>query len=74
MSLWSDFLANDKRTIHKWKHYFPAYERHFKDYVYKPVTFIEIGCVGEHQNKLCRLHLSARPDFLSYFGDSALSL
>ncbi len=44
MSLWSDFLANDKKTIHKWKHYFPAYERHFKDFVYKPVTFIEIGC------------------------------
>jgi hypothetical protein len=44
MSLWSDFLTNDKRIIHKWKHYFPIYERHFKDFVYKPVTFIEIGC------------------------------
>ena len=44
MTLWSDFLTNDKRIIHKWKHYFPIYERHFKDFVYKPVTFIEIGC------------------------------
>lgn len=44
MSLWSDALNNDKRIIHKWKHYFPIYERHFKDFVYKPVTFIEIGC------------------------------
>lgn len=44
MALWSDFLTNDKRIIHKWKHYFPIYERHFKDFVYKPVTFIEIGC------------------------------
>jgi hypothetical protein len=46
MNLWSDFLTNtsDKRTINKWKHFFPAYERHFKDFVYKPVTFIEIGC------------------------------
>ena len=44
MTLWSDFLTNDKRVIHKWKHYFPIYERHFKDFVYKPVTFIEIGC------------------------------
>jgi hypothetical protein len=44
MTLWSDFLNNDRRTIHKWKHYFPIYERHFKDFVYKPVTFIEIGC------------------------------
>ena len=44
MNLWSDFLTNDKRVIHKWKHYFPIYERHFKDFVYKPLTFIEIGC------------------------------
>jgi hypothetical protein len=44
MTLWSDFLTNDKRLIHKWKHYFPIYERHFKEFVYKPVTFIEIGC------------------------------
>lgn len=44
MTLWSDFLNNDKMVIHKWKHYFPAYERHFKDFVYKPVTFMEIGC------------------------------
>jgi SAM-dependent methyltransferase len=44
MSLWSDFLTNDKRTIHKWKHYFPIYERHFKEFVGKSVTFIEIGC------------------------------
>ena len=44
MSLWSDFLTNDQRIIHKWKHYFPIYERHFRDYVYKTVTIVEIGC------------------------------
>ena len=44
MNLWSAFLTNDGRLIHKWKHYFPIYERHFRDFVYKPVTFIEIGC------------------------------
>jgi hypothetical protein len=44
VSLWSDFLTNDQRLIHKWKHYFPIYERHFRDYVNKTVTFIEIGC------------------------------
>jgi hypothetical protein len=27
----------------KWKHYFPIYERHFCDFVYKPVTVLEIG-------------------------------
>lgn len=44
MNLWADFLNNDKRVIHKLKNYFPIYERHFKDFVYKPVTVIEIGC------------------------------
>jgi hypothetical protein len=44
MTLWSDVLHHKKRVIHKWKHYFPIYERHFKEFVYKPVTFIEIGC------------------------------
>jgi hypothetical protein len=44
MNLWADFLTNDQRPIHKWKHYFPIYERHFKEWIYKPVTFIEIGC------------------------------
>jgi SAM-dependent methyltransferase len=44
MTLWSDFLDNDERLIHKWKHYFPAYERHFADFVDKTVTFLEIGC------------------------------
>jgi cephalosporin hydroxylase len=44
MNLWSDFLTNNERLIHKWKHYFPIYERHFSRYVYRPLTFIEIGC------------------------------
>ena len=44
LNLWSSFLTNDGRLIHKWKHYFPIYERHFRDFVYKPVTFMEIGC------------------------------
>jgi SAM-dependent methyltransferase len=44
MSLWSDFLTNKQRAIHKWKHYFPAYETHFARFVNRPITFIEIGC------------------------------
>jgi 23S rRNA U2552 (ribose-2'-O)-methylase RlmE/FtsJ len=44
-SLWSDFLANNnQRVIHKWKHYFPVYERHFGRFVNTDVVFIEIGC------------------------------
>jgi 23S rRNA U2552 (ribose-2'-O)-methylase RlmE/FtsJ len=44
MSLWSDFQTNTKRPIHKWKHYFPAYERHFSRFVNTDVLMIEIGC------------------------------
>lgn len=44
MNLWADFLTNDKRSIHKWKHYFPAYEQHFHRFVNRSVVFWEIGC------------------------------
>ena len=44
MNLWSNFLRHDQRLIHKWTHYFPAYERHFARYVDRPVLLIEIGC------------------------------
>jgi SAM-dependent methyltransferase len=30
--------------VHKWKHYFPAYERHFSRFVHQPVRLLEIGC------------------------------
>jgi hypothetical protein len=43
LNLWADFLTNDARVIHKWKHYFPIDERFFRDFVYKTVTFLEIG-------------------------------
>ena len=43
MNLWADFLTNDARVVWKWKHYFPIYERHFHDFVYKSVTLLEIG-------------------------------
>jgi hypothetical protein len=44
MSLWTHFLANDGRSIHKWRHYFPIYERHFGLYVNRPLTMLEIVC------------------------------
>jgi SAM-dependent methyltransferase len=44
MSLWQDFLTNDQRPVHKWKHYFPVYERHFGRFVNSDVVLIEIGC------------------------------
>ena len=41
--LYNDFLTNDQKGIHKWLHYFPIYERHFKKFVNQSVTFWEIG-------------------------------
>jgi hypothetical protein len=43
MALWSEFLTNDKRQIHKWTHYFPIYERHFARFRNQSIVFIEIG-------------------------------
>lgn len=43
MSLWSEFLTNDQRLIHKWTHFFPAYERHLSRYVNRPALLLEIG-------------------------------
>jgi SAM-dependent methyltransferase len=45
MSLWADFQGNsERRVIHKWKHYFPIYERHFAPFVNRSVNVLEIGC------------------------------
>lgn len=43
MPLWDIFLNNQGNIIHKWKHYFPAYEAHFQRYVNRPVLMLEIG-------------------------------
>jgi hypothetical protein len=43
MDLWQDFQTNQGKTIHKWEHYFPVYERHFAPWRGRSVTFLEIG-------------------------------
>jgi cephalosporin hydroxylase len=43
MELWRDFLTNRGKVIHKWEHYFPAYERHFSPWRGRSLTFFEIG-------------------------------
>ena len=44
MTLWSQYVAHQGRTIDKWTHYFPAYESHFARFRNRPVNFLEIGC------------------------------
>jgi 23S rRNA U2552 (ribose-2'-O)-methylase RlmE/FtsJ len=44
MNLWSEFLTNEQRLIHKWKHYFPIYESHFGRFINRDVVLLEIGC------------------------------
>jgi len=46
MNLYAACLDNRNRPIHKWKHYFPIYERHCGGWVNKSVTVLEIGCGG----------------------------
>lgn len=46
MNLYSHFLSNTLRPIHKNMHYFPVYERHFAPFVGRPSTMFEIGCGG----------------------------
>jgi hypothetical protein len=35
MNLWFDFSTNDNRLVHKWRNYFPVFERHFQSFIYK---------------------------------------
>ena len=46
LDLYTYFLANKTNPIHKNKHYFPIYERHFGAFVGKPMLFLEIGSGG----------------------------
>ena len=59
MSLWSEFLNNKHRTIHKWKHYFPAYEAHLSRFVNRPVLFLEIGCGRGGSTQMWKRYLGA---------------
>ncbi len=43
MDLWADFQTNQGPAIHKWVHYFPIYERYFRPWRNRSVTFLEIG-------------------------------
>jgi SAM-dependent methyltransferase len=44
MTLWSDYVTHQGRTIDKWPQYFPAYETHFARFRNRPMNFLEIGC------------------------------
>ena|SRR5688572_10451249 len=37
------FRQNDKKLIHKWVHYFEAYDRHFSRFRNKKIVILEIG-------------------------------
>ena len=37
------FENHTGNLIHKWDHYFEIYDRHFRDYIGKEVTILEIG-------------------------------
>lgn len=41
--LYSLFHNTQDELVHKWVHFFPVYERYFKDFVNKSIIMIEIG-------------------------------
>ena len=41
--LYSIFQSHKDEQVHKWTHYFPVYERFFKDFVNKSLVMYEIG-------------------------------
>lgn len=53
------FLNNGELRLHKWIHYFDIYERHFKRFVNKQPTILEIGVFGGGSLKMWQ----------NYFGD-----
>jgi hypothetical protein len=57
MNLWSEFLTNQGRKIHKWTHYFPIYEHHFAPFVNRATTFIEIGVFNGGSLQLWKRYL-----------------
>ena len=60
MTVWSEFLNNKQRTVHKWTQYFPAYETHFSRFVNRPVVFFEIGCGRGGSAQMWKRYLGPR--------------
>ncbi|MCC6831581.1 MAG: class I SAM-dependent methyltransferase [Thermoleophilia bacterium] len=74
MTLWQDFLTNDQRLIHKWKHYFPVYERHFARFVNRDVVMIEIGCGKGGSLQMWRRYLGPHARIVGIDIDPACAL
>jgi ubiquinone/menaquinone biosynthesis C-methylase UbiE len=78
MSVWDLFVDNPGRPVHKWTHYFPAYERHLERLRNRTLTLIEIGCGGGGSLELWRRYLGpfarivgvdVRPECSAFAGD-----
>jgi hypothetical protein len=61
MDLYNIFINNKGRSIHKFPHYFPIYEKFFRPYVGQSILFLEIGAGGGGSSQMWK----------SYFGPSA---
>lgn len=76
MSFWHDFQNNTGRTIRKWSHNFPIYDRHFSRFVGRPITFLEIGCGDGDSLQMWKRYFGAGARFVGIdaqpgCGDSA---
>lgn len=78
MNLYSYFLSNKTLPIHKNKHYFPVYERHFSKFVNRPIFFLEIGSGGGGSSQMWKRYfgplavivtIDIRPECLNFSDD-----
>lgn len=60
MTLWQMFNRHTGWDIHKWRHYFAAYESHLARFVERPVLVLEIGVLQGGSLQLWRDYLGAQ--------------
>ncbi len=65
MNLYSYFLNNTGKTMHKNVHYFQIYERHFSRFIGQSLTMIEIGTGGGGSAHMWKQYFGARARIVS---------
>jgi hypothetical protein len=65
MNLYSYFLSNQGRPIHKNLHYFGVYERHFSRFIGQPLTMLEIGTGGGGSSQMWKRYFGPLAQIVS---------
>jgi cephalosporin hydroxylase len=62
MNLWNEFKTNHRKSIHKWTHYFPIYNKILSEFKDRTINVLEIGVLDGGSLELWH----------RYFGPNAL--